>query len=1126
MPVLAIWLTRAGIRGGISMPRRVLFLFVALACLGGTARAQSTYGAVVGNVTDSTGAMLPGVTVVLRDVQTTVARSTVTDGAGTYEFRNLTQGVYVAEASLTGFQTLTTEPFPLAARTTVRIDAELLLSNVAEQVVVRSVAPLINTETPTVGGKVASRELQELPFTFRTQNTSPILAIQAVPEVQRVGQQFSLSGALPYQTEVSVDGILTTSVRRNGIGAEGFNLFPSIESIEEIKVSAVTNTAEFSQLGDITTISRAGTNSYRGAAFVNLNTTDLNANPNYFNKALAANKSDNWNFGGSAGGPLLRGRTFFLGTFERLDISRVASAVATVPSDAFRRGDFSALATPVIDPATGQAFPGNRIPQDRINPVAARLLDAYIPPPNEGTNTHRYAIDASEVSNQFDVRIDQNFSQGHTIFGRVSWKEIERISPTTFESLGPRTEQRPNLTFVVSDNFALRPNLLNEARLGRTAADVTFTTGRRGIEFAQELGLRLLSTNPPDVTGTSSIQVAGFTTFGESQEEPLTQDTWQFSDSVTWLAGRHAIKGGLDIMRFNWTSPVNFTGADDFGVFRFNNNIAGGGTGHPFANFLLGLPTDVDQTASGPNVDGVATHYGFFVQDEWQVNSRMTLSAGIRYELRPPFRDREENISNFLRDTVNGDVVVPSANSIALTAPGFAGSIGTSRIVAADAVGYPAALRFTDKDNVEPRLGLAWRPAGDTRTVIRGGYGIYHARILGQVFNSLTGIHTSDNVTFANAFDAATRTYAIVWPNTYAGDPSRGVTRVGTQNFSTANDPQYEDPMTQQWSLTFERELPARQAFRATYSGFHSTDLTMAPDLNQIQPNTIGYANLPREARPYPNWNRVNTRDNGGYHDYHDVVLQFRGELPRWGLLHTSSYKWAHSIDNIEDRGAGQGDFQSEINGRTDNRFDPDYLRGPTTNIPTHRFVTSLIWNVPLGRDRAFGASMPALLDAVVGGWTVSSLVQAQSGAHLTAYYSSHCGSGTNCYGNEKADAVTGQDPNDGPRTLAQWFNTGAFSVAAFRDAQGRPIFIGRFGNAEKGSIVGPGAWNVDLAAFKDVRAGRATVRLNVFVTNLFNHANWGRPDTNVTSANYGRITTLNANFPTRTIVVGGRVSY
>jgi len=197
-------------------------------------------------------------------------------------------------------------------------------------------------------------------------------------------------------------------------------VFPSIESVEEIKVSSVNNTAEYAQLGDVTTVSRPGTNQLHGTTFYNFNETGLNANPNFFNKAVAPNQSDNTNYGFSAGGPIARGRTFFFGTFERLDIGRTQSASATVPSAAFREGDFSSVATSLIDPSTGQPFPGNRVPSGRINPVAATLLDTYIPAPNEGTSTHRYTIDGTEISNQFDARIDQNFNSGHTLFGRLS----------------------------------------------------------------------------------------------------------------------------------------------------------------------------------------------------------------------------------------------------------------------------------------------------------------------------------------------------------------------------------------------------------------------------------------------------------------------------------------------------------------------------------------------------------------------------------------------------------------------------------------------------------------------------------------------------------------------------------
>jgi hypothetical protein len=1101
---------------------------LALAASPGSAHAQSTYGAVVGTAVDSTHAVLPGVTLELREVQTNVTRTTTSRDEGQFEFLNITQGRYQLRAELPGFRPFVSAEFPVEARQTVRVDSLLSADAVAEQVTVRGAAALINTETPTVYSARSNRELQQLPFTFRTFNTSPLQAINTIPEVQKgSGFEFSLSGSLPYQNEVSVDGISTTNVRRNGIG-ENINLVPSIEGVQEIRVSSVNNAAEFAQIGDITTVTRPGTNQWRGSAFWNYNDTALNANPNYFNKSAALNESENNNYGGFVAGPVFRNRTFFFATYERLDISRSATGTATVPEARFRSGDFSSRATPIIDPQTGSPFPGNVIPADRINPVAARILAGYMPLANDDTGrVHRYTVAAPDVSNQYDLRLDQNFSPGHTLFGRYTDKLIERETPTAYQVSGPRTERNPTRTLAVSDNYAFRGHLLNEARFGVSTSDLGPKTALRGRDFVADTGLILLSTDPPDITGSTYVDIAGYTRFGEAKEEHLTSRMIQFADVVTLVRGRHTFKGGVDVKSYNWTSPVNFTGADDYGVFRFRDATSGG-TGLALANFLLGVPHDVDQTATGPGVDGVATHVGFFAQDEWQVGRDVTLSLGVRYDLYKPFTDRALNISNFLRDTPNGDIVVPNDASVALTSPGFRSSIATSQILTADQAGLPESLRHTDTNNVAPRIGVAWRPFGDSRTVIRGGYGVYNTRILGAVFNSLTGIHTSDNVTFTNAYDPAARRHAIVWPNTYAGDPGRGTVQPGSQNFSTANDPDFKDPRTQQWSVTFERDLNGQSAVRLTYSGLHSADLTMAPDLNQIAPNATGFANLPREARPYPNWFRVNTRDNGGYKHYHDVTAQVRGRLSSAGLDYGATYRWASSISNIEDRGQGSANFQTEINGRTDNRFDPDYLRGPDQAVPTHRLVMTAIWDLPVGRDRAVGGDWGPALHAVLGGWTMSSVAIYESGQHLSAFYSGHCGSGTNCYGNEKPDAVAGQDPNDGPRTLAQWFNLNAFSVDAFFP-NGQPAFAGRFGTAEKGNILGPSATTIDLALFKDFAfSSNGRLRVSVQSTNVLNIANYGNPDTNVRSGNYGRITSLNPNqvFLPRRVVLGVRALF
>ena len=1092
-----------------------LLIGAVLASGAGPVLAQSTYGAVVGVLTDSSKAVLPGATVTLNGVQTGVVRTTTSGPDGNYGFLNLTQGRYEVSAEMTGFSTQSTEPFPVAARQTVRIDVELQAAGRSERVTVSGAAPLINTENPTISGSQTNREIQQLPFTFRTFNTSPVDVIAVLPEVQKdpARSDFSLSGGQSYQNEVSVDGISTTNVRRNGIGEGARNIFPSVEGIEEIRVSSINNSAEFAQTGDITTITKAGNNAMRGTAFFNFNDESLNANPNYFSKNIP-NKSDNKNYGASLSGPIIHNKTFFFLTFERLAIARTGVATATVPEADFRTGNFSRLATPIIDPRTGQPFQGNVIPASRINPVSAQILSRYIASPSEGLATRRYSIDSTESSNQVDLRIDHNFSPGHTAFVRASGKNLESLSPTAHEASGPRVDEKRNRNLVFSDNWAVHPSLLNEFRFGFTTAPLVLLTGLIGRKFVQDVGLNLLSQNLPEGSGSSRFEIAGYTNFGEDTEQPLQSRVIQFGDNATWVTGRHTFKAGADVRNYHWTVPVlNFTGVGEFGVFRFRGTLAGG-TGNALADFLLGIPESVDQTESGPGVDATATHYGFFIQDAWRVNNKVTVNLGLRYDLYPGFKDAELNITNFLRDTPNGDVVVPNEASRGIAKPAFTAGLGTSRILTAAEAGLPESLRVTDKNNFAPRLGIAWRPFDDNRTVVRAGYGIFYTRYLGAIFNSLTGVHTSDNQTFGNAFDVATRTHAIVLPNTFAGTAGRGGRAVGNQNFSTANDPYIKQPQTHQWSFSLDREMGQRSAFRFTYSGRRDRNLTLAPDLNQLQPNTVGFANLPRTARPFPNWSRVNTRDGGGEADYHDLTFQFRGQAGS-GLSYNATYKWTHATSNIES--AIQTSFTEEINSRTNNRFDPEYTRGKVAGIPDHRFTATLIWDVPFLKG-----------NTVLGGWTVSSIVTAQSGSHLTASYSSHCGSGTNCYHPEKADAVSGQDPNSGPKTTDQWFNTGAFTNSAFLNAAGRPIFAGRFGNAEKGNILGPGLYTIDLGLFKEFPLpGDAALRFQVQAQNVTNHPNFGFPNTDLSSPNYGRITSLaGGTLGSRVVVLGARLTF
>lgn len=1131
--------------------------------------AQSTYGSIVGTLLDSSGKIIPGAEVILTATETNVRRTTLTHDNGFFEFPNLVPGRYHIEVTVAGFNPVTTPDFTLEARAVVRQDVQLSLAGVSTSITVT--APQVNADNPTVANAVNSKELQELPYSYRTENTSVLPAIRILSEVQfGTGEdQFSLSGGMAYQNDISVDGIMTTSVRDNGVSSGeggrsggGYNVFPSMEGIREVRVSSVSNNAEFAQMGDLTTITRSGTNQVHGSAFWNYNGSVLNANANYFATGFSQKRRVNNDFGGSMGGPVYiphiyngKDKTFFFADYERLTIYSSQLTGSTVPTLDERQGLVSST-TPLINPYTGQAYPTNGagkyiIP---INSASRKILDNYIPAPTQEGNRHYFAFPASTESNQFDVRIDHNFSAGHSLFGRWSWKNTKDSFPDTFPVTSPLAKVTRSRNLVISDTYSLRSNLLNEFRFGITRSDFdrnSFTT-LKGAAVLADWGLNPYVKNIPDVTGTPYLRISGYSNFGVSQPETPIQRNWQFGDNVTYTSGSHTFKGGFDGRRLRWAAEGNFTGADDFGVFSFTSGAAGG-TSSAIANFLLGIPTSSDQTASGPPINANTWHYGVFFQDDWRVARNITVNMGLRYDFFKPFHDVAGNITNFLRDTANGDVVVPDAASLALTKPAFSQGIGTAKIFTADQVGLPTSLRRPDKNNFAPRFGIAWRPFSSDKLVLRGGYGIYYVRILGAIFNSLSQIHTSDNVTFVNTFDTATRTIGMVWPDTATGQAKSVASAAGSQNFSTANDPNYRDPYTQQWSFTVEQQLSPNHSLRVSYIGHHTVKLTLAPDLNQIQPNTIGYNNMfmttsdgtavvikptlgIADPRPFRNWRRINTRDNGGSANYNDITVQFKGLIKHWGLNYTTSYKFAKAISDVEQFGSGTGNFTNEISGRTDNRFNPRFQRGPMQALPNQRFANNLVWDVPIGRSRAFGAGMNRVLDAVIGGWTVSNITTLQTGQHLSATYSGYCGSGTYCYSQEPADVVNGQDPNAGPKTVRQWFNTGAFSTANLKiiSVTGDPthpggIYPGRFGNAGKGTITGPGLIAVDAAFYKDIRFNeRVNLRFQSQISNLLNHPNFGNPITDLNNANYGKIQTLltSGDYGPRRILLGLRLTF
>ncbi len=1077
--------------------------------------AQSTFSTLVGTVADPAQAVVPGATVTVTNKGTSASRTATTDNAGNYIIANIEAGDYQIAIDAKGFRKTLFQTVTLRARETVRVDAQLEVAGAITETVTITSSTGITTETPTIAVTKTSRELLELPVPFRASgSTSPISTLSIQPGVQVDNNgNLSLAGSQRYSTSVSIDGISTVSVRSNGPLVE---LFPSVESIAEIRVSQINNNAEFAQSGDITTISKTGTNDYHGAVFLYHQNRALDAaNPFVTPNATTGIRPKPFkisnNFGVTVGGPVRipylyngKDKTFFFTTYEGARMRRQTQTIYNVPPTAWRTGNMASVTTAIKDPLTGLQFPGNVIPTNRINAVSAATLSLFYPQPNTGAatataNNLSQLFSAPTDSNQFDVRIDQNLSERQSIFGRYTWKDIktESYEGGILPPIGAVRRPQKVWAFTGAYNFTIRANLLNEFRGGLSGRNVFKDFNLDGTAVVKQLGLQGLSANLPKTPGAPNIGFGGlFTTTGISRGFTTTDRTYQFLDNVTWTKSRHTVKFGVDMRRLSTTDLLSFTTGDDFGDFTFNGTVTGvngnGVIGHPFAAFLLGIPDVTQYANTGPDINGSVWHQGFFIQDDWKITPRLTLNLGLRYELHPPFTEKTYNITNFDRPT--GNAIVPNEQALKAASPGFVASIGTSKVVTAKTAGVAEVLRTTDYNNFAPRIGFAFRPFNNAKTVVRGGYGIYTVSILGSVFYSLTGVHTSDVRAFNNSFNAS-RVPAFQFPLAFPSGPG-SVAAVGTQDFRTANQQDYADPYNQQWNMTFEQELGWDTSIRLTYNGQHAVKLSVGPDLNQIPTNTTGFATA-NLARPYPNWNIIFTRDNGGTANYHGLTAEVNRRFSK-GLQFTSSWAWSKNLSDAE--GSAPTSFGAENGPRLLDRFNRHADYGNVAFTRRHRALTTFIWEVPVGKGRSYLGDIHRAVDAVLGGWQMSGIVLFQTGVYLTPTFAGTDPSGTGAArrASQRPDVVS--NPIPAQQTSAAWFTRAAFATPANN--------IGRYGLSSVGSLLGPGTKNFSMGLAKKFRFTEKTgLQFQADFSNVFNHLNLGNPNTNTSVAAFGTIT-------------------
>src|SRR5262245_16578239 len=1064
------------------------------------ASAQSTFGTLTGTVTDATTAILPGATVTVVNVGTDVSRTTTTDTAGSYQIQNLDAGRYRVIVSFTGFQDQTRET-ELLARQTVRVDLQLAVSGTMENVSVTAASPVIETDRATLDTSKSGDDINKLALNFRaTNNTSPIVVATLAPAVQQDrGNQISIAGNLPFMTSFSVDGISSQRTRGGGPSRE---LFPSVESIAEFKVSAANNNAEFMQVTDITTTTKSGTNAVHATGFWFVQDSAFSAVDRFAprdaaGKAIKPEVQAN-SFGASAGGPLVRNKTFFFGTFEGVRRPNEVTLSQLVPPDAFRNGDLSSVSRQIVNPFTGLPFPGNQIP---VNPASAKILETLYESQNQSTgaalNRPNYVVNASGTFdvNGFDGRIDHNFNASHKTFARFTFKNVA----TTGATGNYNTKQGTPFSKVqvrqiaASHNSILSSTRLNEIRGGysNTLETSGYPLAAQGADLIRSYAFTGLPPTPAS-GGIPSFEFGDGTFISSGGDKPrnILSRTLQFSDNYTWVRGSHAFKGGADVQYVEYKDQFTFFAGEDYGRYFFDGSFSG----NAFADFLLGIPNFTSYAQNAPDVNPYTTQFAVFVQDDWRPSANLTVNYGLRYDLRPPMLDRSNQLGNFDRDFPGGRVIVANTEQLSHVPPALKAGLPNTPFITADQAGLNETLRRTDRNNLNPRLGFAYRPSATS--VVRGGIGLYTVPLYGSVNYSLAGVVTSDVPVFQNV--RTPNGFAIQFPNVFPAS-LRATPGAGTQDFRRANQFDLRDPQVTQWTLTFERNMGWDTAARVSYVGSKTADIVWSPDLNQIRANTQGYAAL-RDTRPFRDWNVVTTRDNGARARYDGLTFELNKRLSR-GVSFDNSYTLAR---NLSDSGGAVPTTFTAENGATGLdlfRGNADY--GDVAFTRRHRFVSTFIVELPFGRGRAVGGNAGSALDAVIGGWDLTGITLLQSGTFLTPFFSNADPSGT---GTTTRGFTASQRPdcagngNVSAPTVDAWFVNSAFARPASN--------IGRFGDCRVGVLVGPGTSVFSMTIGKSFAVTPPSrLRFEMAFSNLFNTENFDIPNTNITSSSFGRVT-------------------
>ncbi|HEY3380919.1 MAG TPA: carboxypeptidase regulatory-like domain-containing protein [Vicinamibacterales bacterium] len=1056
----------------------------------GAAAAQSVLGTIRGTVTDPGGGVIPKAAVLITDEATGAPHALETDGRGNFAVPNLQPGTYRVEVIVTNFKKFERAGVTVSTGAATLVTVQLEVGPVGETVVVTAEAPVnITLDSPAVTRNMDAQQIRDLPRNSR--DVQDFLYLN--PNVIGTSDNMQFLGGRTYGVSYIQDGQASTNAIFGTVG----NSAPGLDAIQEMQVLSNSYSAEYGGLAGVVVTTKRGGQQYHGGAFYDFNSNALNS-LTYGQTLTGVTRNDpnsetsQHRYGMSVGGPVAK-RTFFFANYEGLRDKTIQGGARTaVPTAAMRNGDFTGTNIKVKDPLTGQPFSGNAIPPNRLDPSAQKIMNFFWPMPNQpGTMSGGYGIfqqyvPESRKRERFDFRVDHEAGDKHTIFARASY-QLRDPRSFRFEAGNALTNlpiQTSNLTtyaLIGGWTSILSNNIVNEVRVGYNYDHYAQKSNYLVAPTASQFGIEAAPTIGGDVAGfptftfqSSTYRPSSISDGGRNADRTQNQNSFSIADNLSWLKGAHSMRMGALYSR-NMAVDGFGRGLSSHGNYRFN----GTKTGNAFGDFLLGRPYRVDeQVSTRGDLNGHSTDFAAFFQDDWRVSQNLTLFLGLRYELSGTWNENSLLLANF-QATGNGYIVVPNKEVWAKLPPGYSDPHGIwySHVKLASEVGLGDTLVNADKNNFSPRVGFAYRLDPQGKTVIRGGFGLFHPTAAIQGIRDQLATNE-----FRYSIQRSPGPFQHVYSQgsvLYGGNED-----IGTQGVW----PDVQSPDIYQYNLTVERELPWALGARVSYLGSTMRKLLVNREYNSVRASTTpvnSYDSADNRLRPFPAFGAwMNMIENTGSGQFHALQFEVSRRFKR-GFAIDASYTFAHSSSNAPDSGnSSLGVIQ----------YDPYNLeadRGPDPFVAKHRLLINATVDVPVGKDRAVGSDMPIWADKLFGGWTVSTIFQARSGANLTPFFSLGYSSYTpyNIGFNPDTTGVWTGDtykPNLVGDPKANVPNGLFFNPAAYA-LPGEGQFPG---TTPRNSLEGPGNWVINLAFYKDIISRKnVKVQFTATIDNVFNTA-------------------------------------